>query len=115
VTNVLPIKDRFDKSDPLPDRSQGEGGSSEPHPNQTAHPGNKKAASQNRETAVCCQDHVTNYPPMAGIGKMVRSPGPVPAGFGLDDGEVVVHLAVVAIGCLVCGIIVELSTKVNQV
>ena len=38
---------------------------------------------------------------MAGIGKMVRSPGPVTAGFGLDDGEVFHHLAVVAIGYLV--------------
>jgi hypothetical protein len=36
---------------------------------------------------------------------MVRSPGPVQAGFGLDGGEVFVHLAVVAIGYLVCGII----------
>jgi hypothetical protein len=66
--------------------------------NQTAYPGNKKAASQNRETAVCCQDHDTNYPLKAGIGKMVRSPGPVRAGFGLDDGEVFHHLTVVAIG-----------------
>ena len=29
---------------------------------------------------------------------MVRSPGPVHAGFGLDDGEVLQHLAVVALG-----------------
>ena len=36
---------------------------------------------------------------------MVRSPGPVCAGFGLDDGEVLSHLAVVAIGYLVKGII----------
>jgi hypothetical protein len=107
VTIALAVKARFNKVNLFPPLARKR--------YQTAHPGNKKAASQNRETAVCCQDHVTNYPPMAGIGKMVRSPGPVPAGFGLDDGEVVVHLAVVAIGCLVCGIIVELSTKVNQV
>ena len=29
---------------------------------------------------------------------MVRSPGPVLAGFGLDGGEVFAHLAVVAYG-----------------
>ena len=29
---------------------------------------------------------------------MVRSPGPVQAGFGLDGGEVFQHLAVVALG-----------------
>ncbi len=31
---------------------------------------------------------MTNYLPKASTGKMVRSPGPVVAGFGLDDGEV---------------------------
>lgn len=33
---------------------------------------------------------------------MVCSPGPVHAGFGLDDGEVLAHLAVVAFGLFSC-------------
>lgn len=44
---------------------------------------------------------------------MVRSPRPVAAGFGLDDGEVLTHLAVVAIGYLVFGIILIQISIVN--
>ena len=61
----------------------------------------------------CCKGHGTNYLPSASIGKMVRSPGPVRAGFGLDDGEVLTHLAVVAFGYSVKDILTKVSVCVN--
>lgn len=45
---------------------------------------------------------------------MVRSPRPVPAGFGLDDGEVCLHLAVVAIRYLILQILLQLCSNVNH-